>query len=346
MPGQTQRIEAASYRGKPIYFQQIAPWTQPSRDPQTIEERRQIRWSTVIQELVVLCMLGAAALIARHNLRRGRGDRRGAFQLAGALTVVAAVVWLLDSKHFADLGLEMSRFFTGLPLWAAGLLWLLYMALEPYVRRFWPSTLVSWSRLMARQWRDPLVGRDILFGVALGVLITVLEHSGDYVSLLLGKPTAPLMPELRELLGTKVVLARTLNQGFNAIVNSLFGVFALVLLKMFVKRETLAAGLLIVFATLLAARGIFSGGSPILNLGLAVLMITIIVLTIQRLGLVATVVMFLVNLITGSAVITLDPSKWFFADSLLLIAIPVALALYGFYVSRGGEPLLGTRLLD
>ena len=27
-------------------------------------------------------------------------------------------------------------------------------------------------------------------------------------------------------------------------------------------------------------------------------------------------------------------------------AMPVALALYGFYVSRGGEPLLGRRILD
>jgi len=346
LPGQSQRIEAAAYRGKPIYFQQIAPWTLPSRDPQTIAERRQIRWSTVIQELVVLCMLGAAALIARHNLHKGRGDRRGASQLAGALTIIAAVVWLLDSKHFADLGLEMSRFFTGLPLWAAGLLWLLYMALEPYVRRFWPATVVSWSRLMARQWRDPLVGRDILFGVSLGLLITVLGHTGDYISLLRGRPTPPLLPELRELLGTQVIIARTLNQAFNAVVNSLFGVFALVLLKMFLKRETLAAGAAIVLATLLAARGIFTGGSPILNGALAVTMITIIVLTIQRLGLVATVVMFLVNLTTESAVITLDSSKWFFGDSLLLIAIPVGLAVYGFYVSRGGEPLLGTRLLD
>jgi len=346
LPGQTLRVEAAAYRGKPVYFQQIAPWTVPSRDPRTIAERRQIRWSSVIQELVVLCMLGAAALIARHNLHKGRGDRRGALQLAGALTLVAAIVWLLDSKHFADPGLEMDRFFTGLPLWAAGLLWLLYMALEPYVRRFWPSTVVSWSRLMARQWRDPLVGRDILFGVALGVLITVLGHTGDYISLLRGHPTPPLMPELRELLGTRVIIARTLNQVFNAVVNSLFGVFALVLLKMFLKRETLAAGAAIALATLLAARGIFSGGSPLLNGALAVTMITIIVLTIQRLGLVATVVMFLVNLTTESAVITLDSSKWFFGDSLLLIAIPVALAVYGFYVCRGGEPLLGTRLLD
>ena len=44
--------------------------------------------------------------------------------------------------------------------------------------------------------------------------------------------------------------------------------------------------------------------------------------------------------------LTLDTSKWFFADSLLLMAIPAALALYGFYISRGGEPLLGSAVLD
>jgi hypothetical protein len=33
-------------------------------------------------------------------------------------------------------------------------------------------------------------------------------------------------------------------------------------------------------------------------------------------------------------------------DSMILIAMPVALACYGFYISRGGEPLLGRRILD
>jgi len=31
---------------------------------------------------------------------------------------------------------------------------------------------------------------------------------------------------------------------------------------------------------------------------------------------------------------------------MLMIAMPAALAFYGFYVSRGGEPLLGRRVLD
>jgi hypothetical protein len=70
------------------------------------------------------------------------------------------------------------------------------------------------------------------------------------------------------------------------------------------------------------------------------------VLTIQRLGLVAVMTLFLVNLLMSGAVVTLDPSKWFFTDSLLLMAIPAALAVYGFYVSRGGEPLFGRAVLD
>ena len=48
----------------------------------------------------------------------------------------------------------------------------------------------------------------------------------------------------------------------------------------------------------------------------------------------------------ANAVITLDTSRWFFADSAVQLSILAALAAYGFYASRGGEPLLGTRLLD
>ena len=31
LPNEQLRIEAAAYRGKPVYFQQIAPWTPPTR---------------------------------------------------------------------------------------------------------------------------------------------------------------------------------------------------------------------------------------------------------------------------------------------------------------------------
>ena len=57
-------------------------------------------------------------------------------------------------------------------------------------------------------------------------------------------------------------------------------------------------------------------------------------------------ILFLVDSIVLNAAFTLDTSRWFFADTMLVLLIPVAMAAYGFYASRGGEPLLGRRLLD
>ncbi len=55
-------------------------------------------------------------------------------------------------------------------LFLSGAMWIFYMAIEPWVRRQWPKSIISWSRLLAGSWRDPVVGRDILIGVALGVV--------------------------------------------------------------------------------------------------------------------------------------------------------------------------------
>jgi serine/threonine-protein kinase len=345
IPGETLRLEGGSYRGRPVYFHQVAPWTTTSRMATTVAERRRVTFGSAIVQIVVLSLFIAAGVIARHNWRKGRGDRRGAAQLTAFILLAAAGVWALSNKHVADPALEMQRFFVGQPLWAAGLLWLLYLAVEPYVRRFWPSTLVSWSRLMARQWRDPLVGRDILFGVALGLALQTLGVGSTWLSGRLGYQWTPNVPDLVELLGTTWVIARVLNQVFNAVLNAIFAVFARVLLKMVVKREWLASVVGIGIAMLLAVRS--SGdGSRVVNLAAALMMVSIIVLTIQRLGLVAITTLFFVYFVMTSALITLDTSRWFFSSSVVLLAIPALLALYGFYASRGGEPVFGVRLLD
>jgi hypothetical protein len=70
------------------------------------------------------------------------------------------------------------------------------------------------------------------------------------------------------------------------------------------------------------------------------------VLVAFRLGLLATVVMFFVQFGLSSAVLTSNSAAWFFSTSTTLLLIMVALAVYGFYASRGGEPLLGRRILD
>ena len=231
-------------------------------------------------------------------------------------------------------------------MWAAGLLWLLYLAVEPYVRRFWPTTVVSWSRLMARKWRDPLVGRDILFGVGIGLLVHLIYQIRLVLLPRLGYPISQDLPDLNMLLGTHIVIARVLNYVFNAAINAIFTVFALVLLKIVVRREIPAVVLAIAAGTAALGGMIYNTGPAWLNILSMATMVAIVILAIQRLGLLAITVAFFILFVVGGAILTFDTSRWFFADATLLALVPVALALYGFYVSRGGEPMFGGNLLD
>jgi hypothetical protein len=47
-------------------------------------------------------LLTAAIMLARLNIRRGRGDRRGASRLAGFTACVFMLIWVFGGSHVAD----------------------------------------------------------------------------------------------------------------------------------------------------------------------------------------------------------------------------------------------------
>jgi hypothetical protein len=199
---------------------------------------------------------------------------------------------------------------------------------------------------MGRQWRDPLVGRDILVGIGIGVLVRAIDRGHGVAQALRGHTGAPVVPDLTHLLGASQVVAMLMNQTFNTLLNALIAVFGLVLLKILVRREwavaTLAVGVPMIFVFASAS----DSNAPALDVAAGALTIVLYVFTIQRLGLLATVMLFLVSYTLSDAVLTFNPSQWFFGWSLLPVLMMAALACYGFYASRGGEPLFGRRLLD
>ena len=185
-PKTEMEISAASYRGKPVYFQVIGPWSTAWR----MQTQRPLSRSSVVRESSLLVLgfltLILAALFARRNICMGRGDSRGAFRISAFVFFTTVVAGLLDAHHIPALGQEWQMFVRMIAqaLFAAAMVWLYYMALEPYVRRQMPDLLISWSRLLAGKFRDPLIGRDLLAGSLLGSVVALGVHISECASLL------------------------------------------------------------------------------------------------------------------------------------------------------------------
>ena len=164
------RVEAAAYRGQPVYFKITGPWTPPPLAAPASPATTRRFWQVAANILGTL-LLAAILLLARSNLRAGRGDRRGAARIFFFTLAVWFAAWLVGARHYSTFAIEDDRFFEFLAhaLLNTAIAWLLYLALEPYVRRFSPGILISWTRVLSGQIVDPRVGRDILIGVAVGV---------------------------------------------------------------------------------------------------------------------------------------------------------------------------------
>jgi serine/threonine-protein kinase len=178
------RIEAAALRGKPVAFERILPsdasWSAESMADEKAKDAARSDITNAIMLTLLIALLAGAVFLALRNSRLGRGDRRGALRMAGFVFAMRLVNWLIAGHHVAgDDDVILSVVALSGALFLGALTWVLYMALEPYVRRLWPESMVGWSRLLAGRFRDPLVGRDVLVGMTLGVALQVSSVAED-----------------------------------------------------------------------------------------------------------------------------------------------------------------------
>ena len=341
-PNIPMRIEAAAYRGKPVYFELIGPWTRPER-MQPYQVTTGDLAFLVIVIVLVLSMLVVGAMLARRNVRLGRGDRRGASRLAILVFAAAAVVWCLCAHHVPN-PYEFALFLTflGFGLVSSSFFWVVYIALEPYVRRRWPATLISWSRLLAGGFRDPLVGRDVLAGCLFGALVTDLKRLVWFVPSWLGElPPRPLTGPDWQLLGARAIIANLSNNMIAALLFSFLFLFILFLFRVLLRKEWAAAVAFVLFFSVLLSNGSFV-------VFVSNLMVTVaIVFLLRRLGLLAMVAgaVFGMCLLDGFP-LTTQGSAWYAGISLAGILLMAAMAFYGFYTSLGGRPVFGGAALE
>ena len=336
-PGTTRplRVEAAAFQGKPVFFSLIGEWTKPPRMKSTEKKSVGERAEKIIS-LVVLCtLLVGSVLLARKNYRQGRGDRAGALRLAAVMFLLDMGLWLCRC-HFTTIN-DTFRLFgiaASTALFTAGLTWTLYLAVEPWVRRHWPRTIISWSRLLSGQGRDPLVGRDILFGVTLGV-VWILIFQLRYIPMM-RMGAAPALFSTDALMGGRTALGAWLHQWPQSIQTTLVFFFLLFGLKVLLRKEWIAAIVLVVIFAV--PRGLSSTFMAV-EIPAQILVYAIAVLIVLRFGFIPLVcAVFTINLL-GSVPFSADLSAWYMTTSILALLSVVALAGWGFYHSLGGEPI-------
>ena len=349
VPGVTVRVEAASLGSRPVSFAVVAPWTPATR---MVTSRRAISQSarlvTIVSSIIALATIALAALLARRNLLSGHGDRRGAFRTAAIVFVCQMLENTLRARHYADLGLEWLRVqgVITAPLINAGIAWLVYIALEPYARRFWPELLIGWTRLVSGRIRDARVGRDFLVGAAIGTVAALLVSLLEVLPLALGRDATALLPGASILLGNRFTIAAVLGAVVPAFNNALQCLAAAVFLRIFVKRTWLVFVLSMALILPIAMTNLFTGQNAALQMPIFLSGVALMFIVLLRFGLLALVIAFLTMRLAELFPLTLNMTHPYAGASVMVMLFTIALSVYGYYASRGNEPLFGRDFLE
>ena len=340
------RVEAAAFRGQPVYFSIIETWSKPLR-MQPDQESGKERAFWILLFLVMVAVIVAGALLARRNLRLGRGDRKGAFRVASFIFIVNMIDWALGATHVPTLGGEVFTFSRSVAwgLMDAGLLWLLYIALEPYVRRRWPHILISWSRLLAGSFRDPMVGRDILIGALLGLSVIVSGYLLDFLQRWTGGGSrAPYTINSGTFFGLRGSLRVFVSIiPFAALLQGLGLLFILLLLSMLLRKQWLAIGAF--WLLVVVALGLAFSDSP-LDLAQKMLAAAAFTFVLVRFGLLTVVFAQFFLLHAEAYPYTTNFSAWYAESAIFAIVTAAALIVYGFYISLAGRRVFRDWLLQ
>jgi len=332
-PGTTRplRVEGAALRDRPVAFSLIGPWTPTDRMPAR-ESSSGERGQFAIFVLVSLAICIGTWLLMRRNAKKEASDHEGAMRLARFVGYVQIGIWLFRSHLAMSMG-TFGMFLLALAtaIFYAFVVRAMYIALEPYVRRRWPQTIISSTAVLAGHWRDPIVGRDVLIGTASAIMLRVMlvgvSFPGD---------DAPNLGSTDVLLGIRSTVAVCFKSIPHGIRETLVFFFLIFLLRVLLRNQWLAcAGFMLIFSAL----SYFQGKHTVVDGLLSLVVYGLVAFIVLRFGLLAMAVYIFVDGLTRSVQPTMHTSAWYMGNSLLLLACVVALAAWGFHTSIAGRRL-------
>jgi hypothetical protein len=296
--------------------------------------------------LTAFAVLLGTWLAARH-LRHGRGDAVGATRLGIVVFALAMASGLLRIDTFLYLG-SQRELSMHLVIWigtgaAAGLM---YLALEPPLRRHFPHLLIGWTRLTRGRWRDPRVGRDILIGVLVAAIIRLLPRGQVLLAQALDVPPNLLfitLPAPGELNIDRFFLSTMLAAPVFGAVFAFIPLLVVFVLTFIVRRAWIAA---LVMAAAASLANLGQSSTPMIEAPFVMITLLLYLTVLLRVGLLATMTVVTVGALFDVTPLTLQLSEWYAPAGWIVMAIILALAVYGFHASLGGRRVFAGGVLD
>ena len=334
------RVVGASLDGRPVYFDVSTAGAQPASRQTWFSRGARSPTNEVLLAMFSLALFIGGGIIARRNLRLGYGDTRGGRRLA-IFIACGGVLWAVLRAHHTPLVMEEWVFLliaTGWSLVWTAFAWLIYISLEPYIRRWWPHTLISWARLLSGRVRDPLVGRDVLAGLLAGVALVGLLIARVEVSRSTGLVVKPLdQAYVLEALRPVSYLGLVVYFAIDTLNFALAMLGTLLLLRVLVGNERLSVIIWVLSVSTLNLGNGAMPWDPVFAIGLAAFAVVILL----RFGLVSTAVMLFYTDLMTRLPVTLDTRAWYLPLSVTTLLLIGAIATYGFVVALAGRSPFG-----
>jgi hypothetical protein len=321
--GDPMRVEAAAWRGRPVFF--IS-----TRTSVALPSSAQPQGAAFAMYMVTLLTL--ILVLSWHNLRRGRGDLKGAyrfglFMLAAAFIRIAMMAPLTTGIR----GFYIFVAIAGNALWAGVTSAMGYVALEPFVRKRWPRALIASTRLLNGRFRDPVVAQHLLAGLLCGAVVLLSVNILIFVQFGAQAP------------GWNYLQSASIGRAIRGILSMVISaaseapwLFCLLFVAVTACRNRWLGAC--VTGAVLAAPFLWGQNAPILGLIMVPLLALGLMLFALRYGLFALVVaMFVADL--RQFTLTLDSSAFYFGTSLTVIAVVVGLGVYAYRNATAGARL-------
>jgi protein kinase-like protein len=337
---QPLRIDAASHNGRIVWWSVQGPWARP--DSEVADAPAARRGAEVLFFVFLILLQAGGVFLARRNLRAGRGDRRGAQRLAAGVFAAALMAGLLRADHGGAISDEYDTLvtLTAYSLFWSAFAWVIYAGLEPHVRRRWPHMLISWNRLLAGRWHDPMVGRDVLLGglagIALGLLVVLVVFS---IPAWLGLPAArPRAQVLTPLISVRHMLFFVASSVPISIMQAMSVPGILLILRIVFRSDWAALGGLYVFLCAYTFIQFSRFTSVTVGLAASAMLAGLVIPLVKRSTLLALVAFAYFTRILETAPLTLDLDAWYVDQSLLALGLLAGIAAWSFHVALGGKP--------